>query len=973
MRWIGDETRLFRWLFFLVFCLNLPLLISSDVWCVSSSKYHIGPQILPEGAKCQPTNYATGIRRFPQSGDLAHCTRRILIDLSPDFVKPKEFEFFIAGLQSMMSDCFNEDVGYNIIVEPFRIGTAENTIKNSGPTGFTCCSWDNCKVFSDDMKPDDYLQPYPNNSLVIRDDSKFSKAYAKAWIDVFKDHNWQPCQYNSFIMITNRIIDLSAIDDPHTEDYFNSQCSGMCASLTVILVGREDATLDLLTEYYGNISKSLYVVPNVECLYKIGGCIYPCLSPSTNKCTNENLSHCIAPTQSPIATTFPATTTTEQFPDSLHVMYVYAFSTMVSLNQLDNIRDNLVAPIKTYKQTDPQKPLTTAFLVPSKKQTDWYTDTVNMQKWEFLPNDLLKIENRIDTSDPYTWRKIRAAIALYKNRRTTAAAQQAIIILLTDFVSVPFLNEYYNNGLKEQLSIFSFRIYAYDKEVHASFLDNHTVSGDNLVELDLNALKPIPLVNKIPDSTSQPTKNEMSQVQLVGLIVGCCALLLILLIVGTVIYRTKMSCWMDKIDRFRKKHQEAEPHPIIEDYWELSWDRLLIKSEKIGSGAYGQVFRGKVHGRPPCVDHFYTDRPHLIAQFENCDVAIKMLPKYATEAARKEFMNEIELMKTIGFNDNLVNMLGCITVGQSICLVLEYCPNRDLLQYVKALKVDVNISKSIDVKINYTKEFMLFAWQIADGMRFLASKHIIHRDLAARNILIDGQKNAKISDFGLCIILDENYAPMSTNKAFISASGRLPIKWLAVEALTRHEFSSKSDVWSYGILLWEMYSFGMTPFNEVPPKELAARLEEGLRPEKPMLCSDEMYDVMERCWQEEPEKRPNFQEILTKLTLFLERATEGYGYIQLITATEDYVNKIAMNKNGKPTENSNPNSPSILDKRTRVFSRTSSVSDTNRSPIKHRHNKGTANARIMKRSSRSSNRIFDLEKNAVDLEKGVEC
>lgn len=185
-------------------------------------------------------------------------------------------------------------------------------------------------------------------------------------------------------------------------------------------------------------------------------------------------------------------------------------------------------------------------------------------------------------------------------------------------------------------------------------------------------------------------------------------------------------------------------------------------------------------------------------------------------------------------------------------------------------------------------------------------------DLAARNILIDGQKNAKISDFGLCIILDENYQPCSSSKSFVSASGRLPIKWLSLEALTRHEFSSKSDVWSFGMLLFEMYSFGETPFNEIPPRKLAEHLKEGNRPEKPTLCPEDMYendftiqikcflfryDLMQQTWKPEPEDRPTFQEILTQLTVLLERATEDYGYIKLITA-EEYtkLNKLALAK-----------------------------------------------------------------------------
>lgn len=174
------------------------------------------------------------------------------------------------------------------------------------------------------------------------------------------------------------------------------------------------------------------------------------------------------------------------------------------------------------------------------------------------------------------------------------------------------------------------------------------------------------------------------------------------MIIATILYRQKL-LWMQKIEKFRAKHEDLPE--IVADIWELSWDRLLIKSEKIGSGAYGQVFRGKIHGRPPCIEHVYPADVRIQAKYEDCEVAIKMLPKYATEAAKKEFMNEIELMKQVsGRNENIVDMLGCITVGQAVCLVLEYCPNRDLLHYVKAINVDVQEVRNKQVKNNRTKK-----------------------------------------------------------------------------------------------------------------------------------------------------------------------------------------------------------------------------------------------------------------------------
>lgn len=113
-----------------------------------------------------------------------------------------------------------------------------------------------------------------------------------------------------------------------------------------------------------------------------------------------------------------------------------------------------------------------------------------------------------------------------------------------------------------------------------------------------------------------------------------------------------------------------------------------MKNEKLGHGAYGHVFKGKIVGIPPAIDKY--NRAEAL-DFMDCDCAVKMLPKYATESAKQEFRHEIELMKSLGFNEHLVNMLGCITASAKSCLVLEYCCSRDLLRYVKTKKCDLEI------------------------------------------------------------------------------------------------------------------------------------------------------------------------------------------------------------------------------------------------------------------------------------------
>uniref|UniRef100_A0A914EC35 Protein kinase domain-containing protein n=1 Tax=Acrobeloides nanus TaxID=290746 RepID=A0A914EC35_9BILA len=258
-------------------------------------------------------------------------------------------------------------------------------------------------------------------------------------------------------------------------------------------------------------------------------------------------------------------------------------------------------------------------------------------------------------------------------------------------------------------------------------------------------------------------------------------------------------------------------------------------------------------------------------------------------------MGKFTKMKWIGYNENIVNMLGCITIGDPLCLVLEFMPI-DLMQYLRNRRLEFEncYPTTCEEKTGLTKDFMQFAWQIADGMRYLSSKGIVHRDLAARNILVDEEQHAKICDFGLCIqkstrrtTIDLNLGPDQQKRksgvgVVVTSSGRLPIKWLAIESLQRHEFSVKSDVWSYGLLLFEIYSFGEAPFSTVDTKDMLRHLQDGGRPEKPEFCSLEIYEILQDCWAENPEERPTFQELLTKFTILLERTTENYGYLAIL-------------------------------------------------------------------------------------------
>ncbi|KAG5835279.1 fibroblast growth factor receptor 1b [Anguilla anguilla] len=284
--------------------------------------------------------------------------------------------------------------------------------------------------------------------------------------------------------------------------------------------------------------------------------------------------------------------------------------------------------------------------------------------------------------------------------------------------------------------------------------------------------------------------------------------------------------------------------------WELPRDRLVL-GKRLGEGCFGQVLMGEALGLD-------REKPNHVTK-----VAVKMLKSDATEKELSDLISEMEMMKIIGKHKNIINLLGACTKDGPLYVIVEYASKGNLREYLRARR-----PPSIVYYYNPTqppleslsiKELVSCAFQVARGMEYLASRKCIHRDLAARNVLVTDDSVMKIADFGLARDIHHiDYYKKTTN-------GRLPVKWMAPEALFDRIYTHQSDVWSFGVLLWEIFTLGGSPYPGVPVEELFKLLKEGHRMDRPTACTEELYMMMKDCWHAVPSQRPTFMQLVEDL------------------------------------------------------------------------------------------------------------
>ncbi|XP_014060463.1 ephrin type-A receptor 7 isoform X9 [Salmo salar] len=259
-------------------------------------------------------------------------------------------------------------------------------------------------------------------------------------------------------------------------------------------------------------------------------------------------------------------------------------------------------------------------------------------------------------------------------------------------------------------------------------------------------------------------------------------------------------------------------------------DASCIKIERvIGAGEFGEVCSGRMK----------------LPGKRDMSVAIKTLKVGYSEKQRRDFLCEASIMGQFD-HPNVVHLEGVVTRGKPVMIVIEYMENGSLDAFLRKHDGQFTVIQLVGMLRG-----------IAAGMRYLSDMGYVHRDLAARNVLVNSNLVCKVSDFGLSRVIDDD-----PEAVYTTTGGKIPVRWTAMEAIQYRKFTSASDVWSYGIVMWEVMSYGERPYWDMSNQDVIKAIEEGYRLPAPMDCPPGLHQLMLDCWQKDRADRPKFDQIV---------------------------------------------------------------------------------------------------------------
>ncbi|XP_034255203.1 epidermal growth factor receptor isoform X2 [Thrips palmi] len=371
--------------------------------------------------------------------------------------------------------------------------------------------------------------------------------------------------------------------------------------------------------------------------------------------------------------------------------------------------------------------------------------------------------------------------------------------------------------------------------------------GDNTTTFNCTATCPSEMPHKIfpqdnrgPYCSSEPVglpSVELSENPSLHILVGSLVFIFLMavVVVGSALFyvrkrakakenAVKMTMVLTGLDDNEPLRPGAKPN--------LAKLRIIKEAEMrkggvLGYGAFGTVYKGV-----------------WVPEGENIKipVAIKVLREGTGASSNKDFLEEAYIMASVE-HPNLLQLLAVCMTSQMM-LVTQLMPLGCLLDYVRAHRDRIG-----------SKALLNWCTQIARGMAYLEERRLVHRDLAARNVLVQTPQCVKITDFGLAKLLDIN------EDEYKAAGGKMPIKWLALECIQHRVFTHKSDVWAFGVTIWELLTYGGRPYENVPARDVPELLEKGERLCQPLICTIDVYMMMIKCWMLDAETRPSFKEL----------------------------------------------------------------------------------------------------------------